>query len=208
MLRRLTPTLRSFFTHSGHGVALAIVAVMAMAAAPAPFDDLADAEPIVPELVLTAPAPSPTEVPYVEAAKEVTFDTPVHGYAVNSNFGMRRHPVDGKMKAHRGVDIAAPHGVEVKTSAEGEVVRAGYQPTGFGNFVEVRHPNGLTTVYAHLSKVEVAPGQKLAKGQEIGEVGSTGLSTGPHLHFEVRRNGVQMNPMRVLGRTFSGLFNG
>jgi len=204
MMRRLNTALRSFLTYNGHRAAVVTVGVMAMAAAPAPVDDLADAEPLqTPHVVV-----STTEVPYAELAKEVRFDAPVSGYQVNSNFGMRRHPVSGQLKAHKGVDIAAPQGVDVAAAAEGEVVRAGYQAAGFGNFIEVRHPNGLTTVYAHLSRVDVATGQQVAKGQEIGEVGSTGLSTGPHLHFEVRRNGVQMNPMRVLGRTFSGLFNG
>lgn len=201
MSRRLPSTVRSLADKFGSLAAFGATAVLAMAPAPAPTDDLADAEPVA---GAAAPhqAPSATEVSYETVAREVAFATPVEGYAVNSNFGMRRHPVSGKMKAHKGVDIAAPTGAPVEASAEGVVLRTGYQASGFGNFVEVRHPNGLTTVYAHLSRVEVAQGERVHQGEALGKVGSTGLSTGPHLHFEVRKDGIQMNPMRVLNRVF------
>mgnify|MGYP002781422740 FL=1 len=103
---------------------------------------------------------------------------------------------------HKGVDIAAPKGTSIFASAEGRVIRAGYHPAGFGRFVEVRHPNGVTTLYAHMSRVDVSTGQRVDGGERVGLVGSTGFSTGPHLHFEVRRNGEALNPSKFIGRSF------
>lgn len=97
--------------------------------------------------------------------------------------------------------MAAPMGTRVSVASEGVVVRTGYQPQGYGRFVEVRHPNGMTTFYAHMSRVDVASGTTLAEGERIGLVGSTGRSTGPHLHFEVRRNDRQIDPTKILGRS-------
>jgi len=82
------------------------------------------------------------------------------------------------------------------------VVNTGYDGGGYGRFIEVRHPNGMSTLYAHLSRVDVARGDRLGEGERIGLVGSTGRSTGPHLHFEVRRNEAQVNPTSVLGQAF------
>ncbi|RYG81536.1 MAG: M23 family metallopeptidase, partial [Alphaproteobacteria bacterium] len=93
-------------------------------------------------------------------------------------------------------------GTTVFTAAEGEVVRTGYDPEGYGNFIEVRHPNGMSTLYGHLSRIDVANGDAVTMGQRIGLVGSTGYSTGPHLHFEVRRDGAQVNPTKVVDRHF------
>jgi len=87
-------------------------------------------------------------------------------------------------------------------AAEGVVIRTGYQPEGYGRFVEVAHPNGMTTLYAHMSRVDVASGMAVTGEDRLGLVGSTGYSTGPHLHFEVRRGGTPINPARVLDRTF------
>ena len=105
-------------------------------------------------------------------------------------------------KGLEGVDIAAPKGTSVYTTAEGKVIRAGFQAGGYGNFIEVKHPNGLSSVYGHLSRIDVHTGQVVASGERIGLVGSTGYSTGPHLHFEVRRNGGQVNPTKVVGQAF------
>ena len=82
------------------------------------------------------------------------------------------------------------------------MVRTGYEAGGYGNFIEVRHPNGMSTLYAHLSRIDVTRGAAIATGQRIGLVGSTGYSTGPHLHFEVRRGGAQVNPTKVVDRHF------
>jgi murein DD-endopeptidase MepM/ murein hydrolase activator NlpD len=131
----------------------------------------------------------------------IAFETPVRDYAINSPFGLRRLPGQGE-RNHEGVDIAAPYGTGVFAAAEGSVLRTGYDPAGYGRFVEIRHPNGMTTLYGHLSRLDVASGDPVAAGSRIGLVGSTGRSTGPHLHFEVRRGERQINPVKVMGRTF------
>ncbi len=130
------------------------------------------------------------------AAPGVTRETPPPAY------GLRKLAIEARARAHKGVDIAAPKGTTVFTAAEGRIVRTGYDAGGYGNFIEVRHPNGLSTVYGHLSRIDVASGDAVTPGQRIGLVGSTGYSTGPHLHFEVRRNGGQVNPTKVMGRHF------
>jgi murein DD-endopeptidase MepM/ murein hydrolase activator NlpD len=134
--------------------------------------------------------------------RPIVFEEPVRGFAINSRFGMRRLGGERGVRMHKGVDIAAPRGTAVHASGEGEILRIGRQPDGYGNFIEMRHPNGMTTLYAHLSRIDVASGDRVSAGERIGLVGSTGYSTGPHLHFEVRRGGIQINPGRVVGETF------
>ena len=114
---------------------------------------------------------------------------------VVSGFGMRVHPVLGYARMHTGVDIGAPMGAPVSSAASGIVAYAGWSG-GNGNLIVVDHGDGLATAYAHLSSIEVSQGQSVSQGQEIGKVGSTGLSTGPHLHFEVRVNGQPVDPMQ------------
>ncbi|WP_312598791.1 M23 family metallopeptidase, partial [Brevundimonas sp.] len=134
--------------------------------------------------------------------RQIVFTAPVRGYAINSVFGLRKLAIEAKARAHKGVDIAAPQGTSVFTAAEGHVLRTGYDAGGYGNFIEVRHPNGMTTLYGHLSRIDVASGDRLTPAQRIGLVGSTGYSTGPHLHFEVRRDGAEVNPTKVMDRHF------
>ncbi len=197
-MRRLMPTARSFLIHSGQMAALLAVAVLAMAAAPmAPVETAPEAgsTPAAPPVIAVAEPAGPMTRPVVFAA-------PVRGYAINSKFGLRRLGGEPGARQHKGVDIAAPKGTGVYATAEGRVTEIGYDPAGYGNFIEMRHPNGMTTLYAHLSRVDVGSGDAIAPGARIGLVGSTGYSTGPHLHFEVRRNGGQINPAKVIGRTF------
>ncbi|MCS6987831.1 MAG: M23 family metallopeptidase [Sphingomonadaceae bacterium] len=106
---------------------------------------------------------------------------------------MRFHPILGFSRLHQGVDFAAPTGTPVVASAAGRVTLAGWSG-GYGQVVEVDHGRGLKTRYAHLSRIDVRPGQAVGQGQRIGAVGSTGLSTGPHLHYEVWRDGRAVNP--------------
>lgn len=198
-MRRLMPTARSFLIHSGQAAALTAVAVLAMAAAP-----LADsADPAVPEVLAVPAAPPMTAVaePAGPVTRLIAFEAPVRGHAINSPFGLRRLAGQAA-RHHAGVDIAAPRGTGVYVSAEGSVLRTGYEPAGYGRFVEIRHPNGMTTLYAHLSRLDVASGDVVEAGARIGLVGSTGRSTGPHLHFEVRRGERQVNPVKVMGQTF------
>ncbi len=198
-MRRLLPTARSFLIHSGQAASLAGVAVLAMAAAPltATSDSRPDEIFAVPE----APPMTAVAEPAGPVTRLIAFEAPVRAYEINSPFGLRRLP--GQLvRDHEGVDIAAPHGTGVYVSAEGSVLRTGYEPAGYGRFVEIRHPNGMTTLYAHLSRLDVASGDTVEAGSRIGLVGSTGRSTGPHLHFEVRRGERQVNPAKVIGRTF------
>lgn len=198
-MRRLLPTARSFLIHSGQAASLAGVAVLAMAAAPlTPSHDEAPVE------ALAAPeAPPMTAVaePAGPVTRLIAFNAPVRNHGINSPFGLRRLPGQAA-RNHEGVDIAAPRGTSVYVAAEGLVLRTGYDPAGYGRFVEIRHPNGMSTLYGHLSRLDVASGDAVEAGARIGLVGSTGRSTGPHLHFEVRRGARQVNPVKVMGRTF------
>lgn len=196
-MRRLFPPARALLTHSGQTGALIGVAVLAMAMAPADAETRGEtaALPEAPPITAVAEPAGPLMRP-------MTFEEPLPGFAVNSRFGLRRLGGEPGFRMHKGVDIAAPQGTTIYSAAEGEIIRIGYQPSGYGNFIEVRHPNGMTTMYAHLSRIDVASGDRVLAGERIGLVGSTGYSTGPHLHFEVRRDGDQVNPARVVGRTF------
>ncbi len=122
---------------------------------------------------------------------------PVSG-RISSSFGNRRHPKSRIMKFHSGIDIAARRGTPVYSSLTGKVSYAGWR-RGYGLVVIIDHEDGLQTVYAHCSKLAVKAGQRVNTGQRIGYVGSTGVATGAHLHYEVRRDGNVRNPMRYLG---------
>lgn len=116
---------------------------------------------------------------------------------VSSKFGWRTHPVTGRRKFHSGVDLAAPYGTAVVAANPGKVIKAGYSG-GYGNRIVVDHGGGITTTYAHNSKLLVGVGTHVSRGQRIANIGSTGLSTGNHLHFEVRLNGNPVNPMNYI----------
>lgn len=119
------------------------------------------------------------------------------GGVVTSTFGMRRHPITGRRSMHKGIDIAGKLGASIVSTADGIVVFSG-RKSGYGNIVEVRHANGLETRYAHNQRNLVQEGDLVRKGQVIAKLGSTGRSTGPHVHFEVRRNGKAVDPSRYL----------
>jgi murein DD-endopeptidase MepM/ murein hydrolase activator NlpD len=115
---------------------------------------------------------------------------------VSSGFKMRFHPILQTWRAHLGVDYAAPSGTPVRSVGDGVVEFAGTQ-NGFGNVVFVQHRRQHTTVYAHLSRINVRKGQTVSQGQNIGLVGATGWATGPHLHFEFRVNGAHQDPLTL-----------
>ena len=120
---------------------------------------------------------------------------PVTG-RISSHFGMRRHPILGYMRLHGGTDFAAVSGTPIYASADGVVNYAG-RSGGHGNYVRIDHGKGLATGYSHMSRIAAQNGQRVRQGQIIGYVGSTGLSTGPHLHYEMYRNGAKVNPLSV-----------
>lgn len=119
---------------------------------------------------------------------------PTNGRA-GSGYGWRVHPIYGTRRMHTGVDIAGPYGQPIIAAAEGLVIHAGWRG-GYGLAVVIDHGGGLATLYAHQSSINVAEGQVVTAGQKVGSIGSTGQSTGPHLHFEVRVNGVPKDPMQ------------
>jgi murein DD-endopeptidase MepM/ murein hydrolase activator NlpD len=120
---------------------------------------------------------------------------PVNGRQT-SGFGYRRHPILGYLKMHTGIDFGAPYGSPIYATSDGVVSYAG-RKGGYGNFVQINHGGGLATGYGHMSRLATSSGQRVRQGQIIGYVGSTGLSTGPHLHYELYRNGRQVNPASV-----------
>ena len=120
---------------------------------------------------------------------------PTPGYTrITSEFGMREHPITGVYKLHTGLDIGAPMGANFVAANDGTVISAKYS-SGYGNMVIIDHGGGITTLYAHGSSIEVSVGQKVKRGDVVLKVGSTGYSTGPHAHFEVRKNGSYVNPL-------------
>ncbi len=121
------------------------------------------------------------------------FTMPVAGARMTSSFGMRFHPILGFSRMHQGVDLAAPYGTPIVAASDGVVRFAGWHG-GHGNFVQLLHAGGLGSGYGHMSRFVVSPGMSVRQGQLIGYVGTTGLSTGPHLHFEVYRNGQPIDP--------------
>jgi murein DD-endopeptidase MepM/ murein hydrolase activator NlpD len=121
---------------------------------------------------------------------------PMRGW-VTSRFGTRLSPFSGILKPHEGMDIAAQTGTPVVASADGVVVKAGFG-TGYGNMVEISHGYGIKTLYAHNSRLNVKAGQRVKRGEVIAYAGDSGSSTGPHLHYEVRLNGLPVNPVKYL----------
>lgn len=129
--------------------------------------------------------------------KKAFLRAPLNFSYISSNFNPRRyHPVQKRIKPHRGIDYAAPRGTPVFAAGNGTVTKAGYNKFN-GNYVFIKHPSGIVTKYLHLNKRKIKRGQKVKQGQTIGTVGSTGMATGPHLHYEFVLNGVHRNPRTV-----------
>ncbi len=122
-----------------------------------------------------------------------SFLIPVGGI-IGSFYGERVHPIKNTILLHKGIDIEAQSGTPIKAAYDGEVVEADLEAS-YGNYVKVKHVDGLTTLYAHCSKLLVSKGQKVSKGDVIAEVGATGAADGPHLHFEVRKDNIAVNPL-------------
>lgn len=143
---------------------------------------------------IAAGLPAPKCVPGLGGP--VQFAWPVRG-PITSPFGMRVDPVTGQYQLHSGIDIGADYGVPITASADGNVIYAGWYG-GYGNAIIIDHGGGWSTLYAHCSAMYVSVNQPVRQGQVIGAVGATGWATGPHLHFEIRRNGVPLDPLSKL----------
>jgi murein DD-endopeptidase MepM/ murein hydrolase activator NlpD len=133
-----------------------------------------------------------------QSMRKTFLKSPLHFSRITSYFGMRLHPIRRIRCQHNGVDYAAPRGTPVSCVADGHVVFAGWRG-GFGKLVEVKHPNGITTLYGHLNRFGrgIRSGASVVQNQTIGFVGSTGMSTGPHLHYEIRKLGSAISPRRL-----------
>ena len=139
------------------------------------------------------------ERPCAPAGNAQAWQSLVEGaVAVSSEFGLRKDPFTGRLARHSGIDVAAAAGAPIAAFEAGSVVFSGWKP-GYGNTVILRHENGLETLYGHIAKALVEVGQQVAARAPIARVGSNGRSTGPHLHFEVRRHGLAIDPMIELG---------
>ncbi|AHM04913.1 Peptidase, M23/M37 family [Roseibacterium elongatum DSM 19469] len=135
---------------------------------------------------------------YRIAAEQLPFSMPVGGnYRMTSPFGWRRDPINGGRRMHNGTDFAGARGTPILAGGDGVVTYAG-RMSGYGNIVEIRHAFGLSTRYGHLSRIRVSEGERVSRGQLIGDMGNTGRSTGTHLHYEVRRNNDPVNPMTFI----------
>lgn len=132
------------------------------------------------------------------AAAKIPLAHPVRGaHRFTSGYGVRRDPKNGRMRMHAGADFAGPTGTPIVAPADGVVTFAGWQ-SGYGRVVKIRHAFGFETVYAHLNATRVSVGDRLARGDRIGDMGRTGRATGVHLHYEIRLNGRPVNPMRYI----------
>ena len=143
-----------------------------------------------------------------ESAKGMLMKTPVDGARITSGFGMRFHPILGYTRMHKGIDFGVPQGTPVMAAGGGVIEEAGWKG-GYGNFVLINHGNGYETAYGHLSRFApgIHPGVRVRQGQEVALSGSTGESTGPHLHYEIRKDRSQVNPLTVkvaTGRLLDG----
>ena len=129
---------------------------------------------------------------------DATWVTPVSGWTLTSPFGMRLHPVLGYYRMHNGIDMACAQGTPIYATRAGKVTVASYQAGGAGNYVSINHLDGFSSIYMHMTHYVVSAGQTVSQGQLIGYVGSTGISTGPHLHFGISYAGTYVNPLAYI----------
>jgi murein DD-endopeptidase MepM/ murein hydrolase activator NlpD len=136
-----------------------------------------------------------------DGAIAIPSDKPVQTAAFTSGFGVRSDPFHAGAAMHPGIDLAGPMGTPIYATADGTVLRAGWNSGGYGNLVELDHGRGIATRYGHMSAILVHPGEHITRGQQIGRMGSTGRSTGCHLHYEVRIDGRPVNPVPFMKAT-------
>ena len=153
---------------------------------------------LAPTAVSAPPAANLARNATAAAPSAVALHIPLRG-RVSSGFGVRHDPMHGRVRRHTGVDIAAPQGTPIAAAAAGKVVFAGRRG-GYGNTVEIEHADGQRTRYAHAARLLVKVGDEVKPGQPIATVGSTGRSTGPHLHFEVKKDGARIDPLQAVAK--------
>ena len=132
-----------------------------------------------------------------QSLRKAFLASPLEFTRMSSGYGIRVHPITNDKRAHKGIDYAAPTGTPIRTVGDGVVEFASTQ-RGYGNVIEIKHRDGKSTLFAHLSRIDVQKGQKVEQGEIIGAVGSTGFSTGPHLHFEFRIDGEHRDPLTIV----------
>ena len=142
--------------------------------------------------------PSDDTTPSDKAPSSSGWVCPVPYYTLTSPFGMRVHPIRGTWTMHNGVDMAAAQGTPIYAAKSGRVTVASFQAGGAGYYVSINHGDGFSSIYMHMTHYIVSPGMYVNAGQVIGYVGSTGGSTGPHLHFGISYNGKYVNPMNYV----------
>lgn len=134
---------------------------------------------------------------HLSTNKNLAYVYPVMGPRMSSDYGVRKHPIKKVTRHHHGMDLAAPLGAPIRAIADGQVMYADPHG-GYGRLIAIKHSDGFSSHYGHCASMTVAPGERVKAGQIIGTVGSTGISTGPHLHFEVRYRGEPRDPETVL----------
>ncbi len=160
-------------------------------------NDISDPNDLVLGQLLILPDVETAPVPQAgTASRSAVFSWPLTG-SISSTFGWRVHPITNNTRYHEGIDIAAPSGTTVRAAGAGTVTHASWMG-GYGRLVIISHGNGLETRYGHLSSYVVKSGQKVKSGEVVGYVGQSGDATGPHCHFEVRKNGQVRNPRDYL----------
>ena len=132
------------------------------------------------------------------AAQEIPTVMPLEDFRISSSFGKRLHPITKQLKQHKGIDLVASKGTPVMATADGTVITVIEDPDGHGKYIVVQHTRNYRTKYAQLSEFKVNVGSKVTKGQTIGLVGSSGVSTAPHLHYEVLKDGIPIDPFLLI----------
>lgn len=130
------------------------------------------------------------------SSRRLLLKSPLNFRRISSNFGNRTHPILGGTRFHAGIDLAAPTGTPIESVGDGVVTRSGWV-SGYGKYIKIKHSAGYETAYGHLSKINVSKGERVKQGEVIGAVGSTGRSTGPHLHYELHFNGSAVHPFNT-----------
>lgn len=142
--------------------------------------------------------PPPAGADFSPFLMTCTLQLPLETAELTDRFGWRFHPIDGQLDFHYGLDLASDEGGTIRAVLAGTVQTAGFHES-YGNYIILDHGNGFSTLYAHCSRLLVKEGKQVKAGQRIAKVGSTGAATGPHLHFEIIRNGVRLDPLWILG---------